>query len=487
MRIQRSLTGAICLALILTIGVNLGWAVLVAWITNFVALGAASGFVYEVLVFRNDGLPLIDRRDGTKSEKRSLDGQPYAGPQEFAQLSGANLPGQRDFFSHLDWGSRLVGFRDDDYSSTFWYFVVGEGTPRVSWFEGFDSRTKQRVGFLGANGFQNKRPRGEQCFLLREQIPTLIQLLPDMQYGYTFYEAGNAPAMTSVHLASQDSIFRLDLKKREVHKIANVPGLLAIGFARSADTRPQKVETDRKAKFVTWENTRGWFVCGTANEIVMIDYDDHEQISFPIPAELRGRPLIVYGGREPTQITLQENQLRQDGTAAYRLIWLSSAGKIEREERPILRQTTAYQSDIARMLTVGIICPMPIGILFDIVVIEPETLVSSGFEPSYSVATWRCVRNGWPVFAAISLLSAALAVITYRRHKRFDLPYAGLWFVFVLILGAPGFLGYLWHRTWPVREPCPSCREPTPRDRESCSECGEAFPPPARKGIEVLA
>ena len=139
------------------------------------------------------------------------------------------------------------------------------------------------------------------------------------------------------------------------------------------------------------------------------------------------------------------------------------------------------------MLTAGIMCPAPIAELFIILVAEPDMLVTMGFEPSYSVAVSRCVRNGWPVFLAISLLSAALAVMTYRRHKRFDLPYAGLWFVFVLIVGAPGYLGYLLHRPWPVREPCPSCREPAPRDREDCSECGEAFPPPARKGIEVLA
>jgi hypothetical protein len=59
MRTQKSLVATICLALILTVGLTLGWGVLVAWITTLVAQTTASEFAYEVLTFRNDGLPLI--------------------------------------------------------------------------------------------------------------------------------------------------------------------------------------------------------------------------------------------------------------------------------------------------------------------------------------------------------------------------------------------------------------------------------------------
>jgi len=49
--------------------------------------------------------------------------------------------------------------------------------------------------------------------------------------------------------------------------------------------------------------------------------------------------------------------------------------------------------------------------------------------------------------------------------------------VFVLLLGVPGFLGYLAHRVWPARLPCPHCGRPVPRDRPACFACGHDFPP----------
>lgn len=60
-------------------------------------------------------------------------------------------------------------------------------------------------------------------------------------------------------------------------------------------------------------------------------------------------------------------------------------------------------------------------------------------------------------------------------------------FIFVLLFGPPGFLGYLFSRHWPARQACPACGASVPRDRPSCFACGSDFPEPAGKGIEVFA
>jgi hypothetical protein len=57
----------------------------------------------------------------------------------------------------------------------------------------------------------------------------------------------------------------------------------------------------------------------------------------------------------------------------------------------------------------------------------------------------------------------------------------------VLLFGVLAFVGFLLHRRWPVREPCPACHARSARDREACSECGAAFPAPGLKGIEIFA
>ena len=42
----------------------------------------------------------------------------------------------------------------------------------------------------------------------------------------------------------------------------------------------------------------------------------------------------------------------------------------------------------------------------------------------------------------------------------------------------PPFVGFLLHRRWPVREPCPHCHARSARDRDACAECGDALPGP---------
>jgi hypothetical protein len=62
-----------------------------------------------------------------------------------------------------------------------------------------------------------------------------------------------------------------------------------------------------------------------------------------------------------------------------------------------------------------------------------------------------------------------------------------MWTIFVLLFGLPAFFGYLAHRAWPARLPCPHCGQRVPRDRAACFACNREFPPPAAKGIEVFA
>jgi hypothetical protein len=80
-----------------------------------------------------------------------------------------------------------------------------------------------------------------------------------------------------------------------------------------------------------------------------------------------------------------------------------------------------------------------------------------------------------------------LAVLCFRRHRRYGLSWPGAWAVLVFLLGVPGFLAYLAHRAWPPRIACPACGKPAPRDRETCLACGKPFAPPAPQGTEVFA
>ncbi len=93
----------------------------------------------------------------------------------------------------------------------------------------------------------------------------------------------------------------------------------------------------------------------------------------------------------------------------------------------------------------------------------------------------------WPALAITSIVSTVLAVLCFLRNRKYGLPWTAAWTVFVLLFGLPAYFGYLAHRAWPGRLPCPKCGRLAPRDRPACFVCGRDFPEPAMKGTEVFA
>jgi hypothetical protein len=84
-------------------------------------------------------------------------------------------------------------------------------------------------------------------------------------------------------------------------------------------------------------------------------------------------------------------------------------------------------------------------------------------------------------------VSAILAALCYRHHRRYTDRGGAAWALFVLVMGVPGAVGYWLHRQWPATERCDHCGAVVPRDRDGCLACAAEFPAPALKGIEVLA
>ena len=99
------------------------------------------------------------------------------------------------------------------------------------------------------------------------------------------------------------------------------------------------------------------------------------------------------------------------------------------------------------------------------------------------------LKQSWPWILAVLALSIALAAIAWRQADAFGLSTREriVWAGFVLLLGVPAFAGFWLHRRWPVRERCPHCQARSPRDRDACAACGEAFPAPVLRGNEIFA
>lgn len=187
---------------------------------------------------------------------------------------------------------------------------------------------------------------------------------------------------------------------------------------------------------------------------------------YPIPEEVRAKAIFWYQFPNGNAIT---GCTRRDSSACAtisHLFWMNKLGEItRREEVSLAMESYEMTRNISEVALQAVVAPLP---LVAFAQLGEEGMV-------------KYIGTGVAV-----VTDGLFVVLCYRRQRKFGARWTGMWMVFVLLFGLPGYLGYLAHRKWPTRLPCPSCRRAVPRDRLACLACGQDFPAPARKGIEVF-
>jgi hypothetical protein len=123
------------------------------------------------------------------------------------------------------------------------------------------------------------------------------------------------------------------------------------------------------------------------------------------------------------------------------------------------------------------------------VLVVPALAAGPDRPAGYAARFTKQLSHFAPALAAVVLLSLGLAAAAWRRSVAFGLSRREriVWTVFTALFGVPAFVGFLLHRHWPAREPCPHCHATVPRDRIACAACETPFPAPALKGTEIFA
>lgn len=489
-----SLPRSLLAALILAMGFGVAWFTIFGWV-GFAALWSAgrSHGVSETLIVGSDGTPLIqtiqwDNR--SRVTTRDLSGRPRDVVDRSNEIPAIYLYPPREtglgLFSPLTWHQRIKVFLDERQPDAVWYFLHDGRSAGSGYFVGYERGSNRRIGYIGLSGPSEQPPRAE------DRIPVRGELLHDYESwssaGFGVYSMESVGALDSqdlpprlVHLPSGKLLRLVDLDARTVKTVFEAPELIssvgvpllksfASGF-KSTSEPPILVMADR----TIYRLDRAYDVKGT----------------FTLPSEVEPQSLIIWyetaGGQAIVQCTVRSSEgdaRGAEGATRVRLYRVARDGTVQETHDVSLRSGGNQPSEWAAIWLGVVSLPSP-------VVLIATGLIAAATNPARGA--WAMIlhllRISWPALAAVLVLSLILAAITWRRSRAFGFSERECvsWSSFVLLFGVPGFVGFLAHRRWPVRLPCPHCQARTPRDRAACSACGEPFPPAPLKGNEVFA
>jgi hypothetical protein len=478
------------LALFLAAGFAVVWGVLGGWVLTVSEHTGGTEERSQRLVFCHpDNTPVIEQHDQQGGvQYRNLDGNPAVVPESgnghrsLATTCPALLRAEgRTESGEVSWDERVRAFVDGGSPAVFWYFVC-DGRPEGSaYFVGYDSRTRNRVGFLGTAGFRDGPLRTEELIPFAGKATTDRVLCTQPGGPPTSHPrpgvAGRAPrgslSTWDVYVVGRDGkVYHADLHARTVDEIVDDTEL------RSAALVMGVADPIRGTPF--------YLGVRSAGAVSVLDERGALLKRYPIPPALRERTFSFALTRAGEGMMCWHSP--QDSLARHvdwQFCWVSPLGDIR--EAKITLAWTGWARGLPSLG--GVLVPSPFILGGVVGTIRPAELLDEGLESSATAALVRALREFWPALVIAQVIACGLAVLCYRRQVRYgaDNVERVVWPLVVLLLGLPGWIGYRFGRKWPVLESCPACGSETPRDREECASCAAEFPGPAHTGIEVFA
>jgi hypothetical protein len=442
----------------------------------------------EEFVVKTDGTPLVRSSPADNyslATYRDLNGGEHNGISSADQLAAVYISGAEGkpgfFTSRIGWAERLKRFENEQEPKVNWFFVHNGEQQGAGYFVGYERETNRRVGFIGISGFHSDPVPSEDWIPVRGTLMNYTAWSSAWVYVSSGRQLMTRPGRFDlpprlVYVPSGNQLRMVDLAARTVTTVfESLEPIESVGIPGLAAHTNGRVSADQR------------ILVRTRDQIHVLDRW-HEIIKvFAIPAEVErqsagewyelgdGQSIIAF--IRPTTET--ENVTRQ---IAYRI---AGDGTIRDRFELTLQTGTRVMSKQAGALLAAVALPAPA------IVSIVDSLIANGNDqlPSSSEGVMALLKDSGPTLLAVFALATILAVMALRRSRAFGQSRREQisWAVFVFLFGVPAYVGFLLHRRWPTRGPCPNCEAQAPRDRLACAECGSPFPAPALKGIEIFA
>ncbi len=460
-------------------------------------------------------------RDGTPVIRGSIRRSEVSGTVAYRDLEGNEVTSDgketlRGCVLNSDWGlgqwevqwrDRVLAYSDQRNVPTYWYFVhdghkqghgyfVGyENYPRIDMLEG-KKEANQRVGYIGLSGFRQEGVPKEEQFQISPVTWGISNRLHSRQWaanrgqypqGYPFSVPGSI--LTQVYLIAEDALYHVDLRERTSQRILDLPAseILDVDFLTKS---PNDVSIE------TYNEMNTQVLVRTAKEILFLNPQGTLQSRLTLPEPLRDAGELTICEPVGDKFYAVATERKWEGKQFHlrchpycfdsqgQVLWTKDVELATRVRRQDMRMESAY------FWVIG----APLSVDFGFLVIAPFDGMWSGrsYLGNIQAACEDLTRSGLgnPYFLVplLHLYTLLWAWIAWKRETSYGSSprQKWMWTVFVYLLGLPALMGYLAHRKWPKLEECPSCKTNTPVDHDTCIVCGNEWPLPARKGVELI-
>lgn len=491
-RVASSLSTSIqhwLLGLLLCCGGAIVWAVLVSWVGAGLSwwLNRDRTFESRSVQLRDDGEPIVTVSRSSlggrnaSSEYQTVDGKPIVvEPEELTHsakiwhmspfsTSYANALGGGyqahlwiDAPEPLPWSLSLLRFTDGDFSSEDarkWYFRWPRHAGGSGFFEGFDNKTKRRIGYLSMSGFSETEPPAADHFPAwdtnKSKTAALITAynnahFPPYPIGITLSEPGESLERGLWFITPQrDRLFVINLTRRTVKTHPLTGKLLGTSIQQE--------------------------VSGGSREIVLaLQWEDRLEVVSPTLKTLREIPF-------PVELRGKISSLSELKTGEFEATHWTASSKpgVIPADTHFVRFNDRAEVTLRKTVTLPITTPpsfwpaevfitplsmMPLSVVSWLAPFRSAFVVDENMQPirqpdepwtwSLQLRAMRIVIRsfGWVFWTSLlsGLPFAALCVWKQRTLpvSHFD---RVAWPLLLCVFGVVGWVVFLTHRRWPTR------------------------------------
>jgi hypothetical protein len=400
----------------------------------------------------------------------------------------------------------MRAFLDDVHPDDVWYFVHDGRAEGAGYFVGYEKVDKRRIGFIDQRGFGVDRPPRDKWFPVKRTLVLnpFIKLWTSIGVNKAAagvqldsFEKSSIPPHL-VYVPSGHELKEVDLSTRTVRTVLTTPEPIegidvaahltpfdTLGVpqsdqaasvpAKSARPNEQSRGVEAPSQKSEDRSNDAAVAAMTAHKIYVLDRDLRQRTIFAIPDEARG-PVELYLPQGwavafiPNAATSEHKLTRRD-----MLYQIAPDGTI-RDHRLVethFRELQPWnERPEATLLPLALPSPAILWFVEPLVIARAE--LSAGYVGGFSVM----FRDTGVLLLVLAMFIATLASLTWRRSVAYSLSLGErlAWSAFVVLFGLGGYVGFLLHRRWPLREECPNCHAQTVVERGGCTRCGEGFP-----------